>query len=163
MRCRNDLVVIAFDRLLVSVHLSQQSDSSIDVRRGSVAYVHRQSRTLPPSDSRCARSCSGNWRVEPVWQIRNWCIFGLALSRDETASSIPPAFSHVVFKILNGDLEANGDWDFSYIPPSAVINVRSSLLGDFLSSQQKCGDFSNHPLSNAGTVFWLEQRSSITH
>lgn len=56
---------------------------------------------------------------------------GLPPKSDEPAPSVLPALPKVVVDVLDMDLDARIDCDLSDIPPSVIIDVCTSLRGDF--------------------------------
>lgn len=79
----------------------------------------------------------------------------LPLRSDEAAPFLPPALAGVVVEVLGVDLNSEGDWGLSYIPLSGVIDIPSSLQGDFLLIQEKGDKFSINRPSNTVDVFQL--------
>lgn len=63
---------------------------------------------------------------------------GLPFRSDKATPSVLLALPGVIVDVRSLDLDAKGDWDMSDIPQSGVIDIRSSLLGDFPLIQEKC-------------------------
>lgn len=56
---------------------------------------------------------------------------GLLARSDKAAPSVPLALPGTVVDVLGKDLNAEVGWNLSDIPSSGIINIRSSLGGDF--------------------------------
>lgn len=67
---------------------------------------------------------------------------------------MPPASPGVVVDASDVDLDVEGDWDSLDIQPSGIIDVLSSLRGDF-SLIQECDEFLISRPSNVGAIFRL--------
>lgn len=71
---------------------------------------------------------------------------------------MPPASPGAVVDAMPVDLDVEGDWDLSDIPLSGVIDIRSSLEGDFSCIQERFDECSINCPSNTGDVFILALR-----
>lgn len=77
----------------------------------------------------------------------------LPLRLFEAFPSCLPASPGVVVNVLGEDLDTEGDWDLSDVPPSGVIEISFSLLGDFSLAKMKGNEFSLICRTNAKDVF----------
>lgn len=64
----------------------------------------------------------------------------------------------IVVDVLNVNLDAKCDLDVSETLPTGVIDVKSTVRGDFYLIDNRCDEFSINNPSSAKDVFWLALR-----
>lgn len=78
---------------------------------------------------------------------------GLSPKSDGPTSSVFVGLPGVVVNVLDMRLEVECNYDLSDMPPSGLINVRSSLQVDFWLIQERCEKFWIDRQSNTEDVF----------